>query len=198
MKKIILGLVTIFFVSTIGINATKAYFSDNVTSTGNTFTTGSLDLNLDGGNTNVVKFNVSEIKPGDTQIGAWTVHNAGSIPGYLDLHGIIQTHSPGTSTKPELAVENPDIGTLGSLLNINLFIDTNNNGDQDPGETSIYNGLLKNLATDYPDLNLPLGPDSTNYITMRLNWPTSVNDNKGQEDIAQFNMNFELGQTLDQ
>ncbi len=198
MKKIILSLVTIFFVSTIAINVTKAYFSDNVTSTGNMFTTGSLDLNLDGGNTNVVKFNISDIKPGDTQIGTWAVHNAGSITGYLDLHTIVQTHSPGTSTEPELAMENPDIGTLGSLLNINLFIDTNNNGNQDPDETSIYNGLLENLASDYPDLNLPLGPNNTNYITMRLNWPTSINDNKGQGDTARLDLNFELGQTIGQ
>lgn len=197
MKKILFSLfVTFIFIGLIS-GATSAYFSDTETSTGNTFAAGTLDLNLDGGNTNVVKFTVSNIKPGDSSTGTWRVSNVGSITGYLDLQNITQTHSAGTSTESELAVENPDIGTLGSLLNIDLFVDTDNDGVHDSGETTIYSGLMGLLATDY-NQNISLVAGATNYITMIVSWPSSANDNKGQGDTVQLDITFELGQTAGQ
>jgi len=46
MKKILLSVVTIGVVGAIAAGATSAYFSDTETSTGNTFTAGTLDLKL--------------------------------------------------------------------------------------------------------------------------------------------------------
>ena len=197
MKNFLFSLITVLLMVGMVTGATTAYFSDTETSTGNTFAAGTLDLNLDGGNTNVVKFTVSNMKPGDSQTGTWRVSNVGSIAGYLDLQNITQTHSAGTSTEPELAVENPDLGTLGSLLNIDLFIDTDNDGVLDSGETTIYSGLMGSLATDY-NQNLSLVAGATNYITMIVSWPSSANDNKGQGDTAQLDITFELGQTAGQ
>ncbi len=197
MNKILLSSLSIAAALAMISGVAFAYFSDTETSNSNTFAAGTLDLNLDGGNSNVVKFNINNIKPGDTQTGVWTVHNAGSIPGYLDIHNITQTHNPGTSTEPELAVENPDVGTLGSLLNVTLFVDSNNNGVLDGGETTIYSGLLKDMAANY-DQNISLAAGGTNYIGMQVNWPSSADDNKGQGDTAQVDMTFELGQTTGQ
>lgn len=197
MKKILLSIITVLLMVGMVTSATTAYFSDTETSTGNTFAAGTLDLNLDGGNTNVVKFTVSNMKPGDSQTGTWRVSNAGSIAGYLDLQNITQTHSAGTTTEPELAVENPDVGTLGTLLNVNLFVDANNNGVLDGGETTIYSGLMGSMATDY-DQNVSLVAGATNYVTMIVSWPSSANDNKGQGDTAQLDITFELGQTAGQ
>ncbi len=197
MKQIIVSIIIILAIVSTTIKATTAYFSDTETSSGNTFSTGTLNLTLDGANSNVAKFNVSGMKPGDTHIGTWTIRNTGSIDGYLDMHNITQTHSPGTTTEPELTVEDPDVGSLGSLLNITLFVDANNNGILDSGETTIYSGLLNGLATSY-DANIPLSAGSANYITMAVNWPSGPNDNKGQGDVAQLDMTFELGQTTGQ
>lgn len=197
MKQIIVSIIIITAIISTTIKATKAYFSDTEDSSGNTFSTGTLNLTLDGANTNVAKFNVSGMIPGDIQTGTWTIRNTGSIDGYLDMHNIIQTHSPGTTTEPELTVEDPDVGSLGNLLNINLFVDANNNGILDSGETTIYSGLLNGLASSY-DANIPFSAGSTNYITMAVNWLTSPNDNKGQGDVAQLDMTFELGQTTGQ
>lgn len=197
MKQIIVSIIIILAIVTITIKATAAYFSDTETSSGNTFSTGTLNLTLDGANANVAKFNVSGMKPGDVQTGTWTIRNTGSIDGYLDMHNIVQTHSPGTTTEPELTVEDPDVGSLGGLLNINLFVDANNNGVFDSAETTIYSGLLNGLANTY-DANIPLPAGSSNYITMAVNWPTSPNDNKGQGDAVQLDMTFELGQTTAQ
>ena len=67
MRSILLSLMTIALVGALVGGGVFAYFSDTETSTGNTFTAGTLDLNLDAGNTNVVKFTVSDVKPGDSR-----------------------------------------------------------------------------------------------------------------------------------
>jgi len=197
MKKILFSFLVIFIFIGLISGVTSAYFSDTVTSTGNTFATGTLDLNLDGDNTNVVKFTVTDIKPGDSETRTWEVNNVGNINGYLDLHNLIQTHDAGISTEQELTVEDPDVGTLGSLLNIDLFIDADNNGVFDGNDTTIYSGTMDGLSPDY-DLNLSLDANTSNYLTMIVNWPSSLNDNAGQGDVAQLDMVFELGQTTAQ
>lgn len=197
MKKILFSFFVIFVFAGLVSGVTSAYFSDTVTSTGNTFTTGSLDLNLDGDNTNVVKFEVTDMLPGDSVTRTWAVNNIGNINGYLDLHSLIQTHDPGISTEQELKIENPDVGTLGNLLNVELFIDENNNGVFDGDDVNVYTGVMEGMATDY-NLDLQLDANTSNYLTMIVSWPSSDNDNAGQEDIAQFDMVFELGQTATQ
>jgi len=194
MKKILFSFLVIFVFIGLINGVTSAYFSDTVTSTGNTFATGTLDLNLDGDNTNVVKFTVTDIKPGDSETRTWEVNNVGNINGYLDLHNLIQTHDAGISTEQELTVEDPDVGTLGKLLNIDLFVDADNNGVFDNSDTTIYSGTMDGLSPDY-DLNLSLDANTSNYLTMIVSWPSSVNDNKGQGDSVQLDMTFELGQT---
>lgn len=48
MLRIVKSLLTIMVVAIVAVGATGAYFSDQVTSTGNTFTAGTLELNVDG------------------------------------------------------------------------------------------------------------------------------------------------------
>lgn len=197
MKKIIFSFLIIFIFIGLVSGVTFAYFSDTVTSTGNTFNTGTLDLNLDSDNTNVVKFEVADIKPGDSETRTWEVANVGNINGYLDLHNIIQTHDSGVTTEQELTIEDPDVGTLGSLLNVQLFVDVNDNGLFDGSDAIIYAGSMEGLLTDY-NLNLQLDAGTSNYLTMIVNWPSGENDNAGQGDVAQLDMVFELGQTATQ
>ncbi len=197
MKKILFSFLVIFVFVGLISGVTSAYFSDTVTSTGNTFTTGILDLNLDANNTNVVKFEVTNMKPGDNETRTWKINNVGNINGYLDLHSLVQIHDPGISPEQELTVEDPDVGTLGSLLNVQLFIDVNNNEVLDGVDTSIYSGAMEGLLTDY-DMDLQLDAGNSNYLTMSVSWPSSDNDNAGQGDTAQLNMVFELGQTTAQ
>lgn len=65
MKRILLSLGIVTFVGAAAVGATGAFFSDNETSTGNTFTAGAIDLKVDSqahynGNTCV---NVGEVQP---------------------------------------------------------------------------------------------------------------------------------------
>ena len=177
-----------------------AYFSDTETSTGNTFTAGTLDLNLDGGNTNVVKFTVSDVKPGDSSGATWTVANVGTLAGYLDLESISVSEAIGTTTDPEEADEptSSDTTQLGNYLLVHLFIDTDNDGSWDSGETDILGTAatpvaINTIAASYA-LNLSLAASGgTNYITLTWSVATST-DNRIQGDSVTLNITFELQQ----
>lgn len=93
-KKIILSLSVIGIVAAIAIGGTIAYFSDTETSTGNTFTAGTLDLKIDsectyngqtsdqcgtwtlqdGDLTSQKFFNFSDVKPGDEGENTVSLH----------------------------------------------------------------------------------------------------------------------------
>ena len=81
MKKIIFSLAIIAAVGAIAIGATRAYFSDTETSTGNTFTAGTLSINLYNQNTTAaLQFSLTNWAPGDETLVNFDVLNAGSLP----------------------------------------------------------------------------------------------------------------------
>lgn len=91
MKKILLSLSLIAVVAVVAVTATRAYFSDTVTVSGNTFTSGTLDLKVDSDPQGSVyawqdsftnTYNpFSNIKPGDTGEQIVDIKNVGSIDG---------------------------------------------------------------------------------------------------------------------
>lgn len=76
MKKIAISLGIIGVVAAIVIGATTAYFSDTETSTGNTFTAGTLDLTLE--ESDGVPITLTNMAPGDSASGTITVQNSGT------------------------------------------------------------------------------------------------------------------------
>ena len=104
VKKILFSLMTMVLVMDMAGAGAFAYFSDTETSSGNTFTAGTLDLTVTGGNltappeghawwtpvTNqeAVFFTLTNIAPGDSGTITYIVHNVGSLDGFLDLSGI--------------------------------------------------------------------------------------------------------------
>jgi predicted ribosomally synthesized peptide with SipW-like signal peptide len=84
VKKIIgLTIAALLVIAMIAVG-TFAYFQDTETSTGNSFAAGTLDLKLDGGDANVVKFTVTNANPNGSGTAYWTLNNAGSVGGYLN------------------------------------------------------------------------------------------------------------------
>jgi predicted ribosomally synthesized peptide with SipW-like signal peptide len=142
---------TIAFVLTLVGGGTWAYFSDTETSTGNTFTAGTLNLvpstsgtgpagkyavtaGGDGINGNVV---LVRLAPGDSGSITWTLTNNGNLDGTLSMASTV-TFAENGSNEPEAAV----VG--------------NNNGSN--GDVDEYVGVrLRRGATDI------LG-DATNYV----------------------------------
>jgi len=87
MKKGLILLMTIALMTVMVGVGYAAVFSDNETVAGNTFTAGSLDLEVDGANDPITaKFSADNMKPGKNYDGGCvTLTNVGSIPGVLSI-----------------------------------------------------------------------------------------------------------------
>lgn len=87
MKKIILSLAIIAIVSIGAIGATRAYFSDTETSSGNTFSTGTLRI-TDVSETWMTPVTFANLKPGD-YVRKWvTIQNDGTMDVTLTVSAI--------------------------------------------------------------------------------------------------------------
>ena len=78
MKKIILSLAVIAVVAVVAVGATRAFFSDTLTSTGNTFTAGTIDIAV--GQEGFVPVNLVDMKPSQVAYSNFTVVNTGTNP----------------------------------------------------------------------------------------------------------------------
>lgn len=120
MQKILLSLLTVGLVASVAFGATRAYFSDTETSTGNTFAAGTLDLKVDDANdSNVVHVTLSNMKPGDTATYSWTLKNAGSVAGkpWVEIKNV--SNLENLVGEPEAVVDTTigaDEGELGANL----------------------------------------------------------------------------------
>jgi len=154
MKRILLSLATVTFLVGAGAYATRAFFSDTETSTGNTFVAGSIDLQVDNTSyyngltgileaypaatwqktdlTNQLFFNFVDIKPGD--LGEDTVSLAVSNnPSWVCADLAITVNDDVTCTDSEMADDQdctaPGMGTgdLASQLNFIFWADDGDN-----------------------------------------------------------------------
>ena len=189
----------IALLSVTAVGATKAWFLDTETSNGNSFTAGSLDLNIDGGNINVVKFTVGNMVPGNQPKSGFLLANVGSVKGYLDIENISVTNNENGRIEPEIAAGDTTdgVGELQDVVNLRLFLDYDGNGWIGTGETVFYNGKVGSLPSNF-ELNELLNVGSNVRIGAIFDWWTTPDDNKAMGDDMTLNMTFELGQTIGQ
>src|SRR4030042_6354145 len=85
MKKILTSLLAVSAVAILVGAATTAVFSDTEESTGNTFTTGTIDIAVDGENPweSHDEFSLDDMKPSQTGYLDFVVHNVGTNPANL-------------------------------------------------------------------------------------------------------------------
>lgn len=204
MKKILgLTIAALLIIGMVG-GGTWAYFSDTEASTENTFTAGTLDLQLtdaseDGTDSETQTWVFSGMKPGDTGGATLTVQNAGSIAGYIDLSSISVTDAEGTNPESETSGGN----SLSDLLTVHMFFDVDGDGTFDlvDGDIDLYGSSLvyaqlSGMAASY-DADYSLAASSTSYITLNYEWASSANDNDAQGDVTTFTFTVELDQNAD-
>ncbi|OQB06339.1 MAG: Camelysin metallo-endopeptidase [bacterium ADurb.Bin212] len=197
MLKILKSFLVIAVVGAIATSATGAYFSDSETSTGNTFSAGSLDLNVDGGNTNVVKFNVTNMRPGNQPTAQYTLANVGTINGYLDLANITVTDLENGITEPESSagdITDPQ-GELSSVLGLTVYWDNDGDGYYSVGDVKIYDSMANGIASSY-DTNKLVTAGSNVKMMVVVNWWNTPNDNLAQTDSMQLDFTFNLSQNM--
>jgi predicted ribosomally synthesized peptide with SipW-like signal peptide len=99
--RIILSLAIIGAVAAIAIGGTVAYFSDTETSTGNTFTAGTIDISVDNMNPWIHSYTLADMKPGYTDYINFEIQNTGSDPNPVDVWKNIHVISEATGAQSE-------------------------------------------------------------------------------------------------
>jgi len=180
MKKIILSLAIVGVVGAIAIGGTIAYFSDTETSTGNTFTAGTLNLAVNGQNEGIIPVVVGNIAPGWSRDITYTVKNTGTISGNLLLASGSSVNTEGTSSEFQTAGS----GDLGENIDVNVVIEGEDKGTFTLNELTGVSDLL--LTT------LNAGIEKT--IVLHLSVDTTV-DNTIQGDSVVADFTLALNQT---
>jgi len=184
MKKILLSLATIGVVGAIAVSATGAWFSDTETSTGNTFTAGTLDLAVNGQNTGIIPVVVGNIAPGWSKDITYTVKNTGSISGKLSLKSGSVVNTEGLNPESEGDIVEP--GELGANIQVEATV-----GGTSLGVVGTLNDL--DSAEDVLLTSLNAGEEKT--IVLRLFVDEEVgNDIQGDTVTADFTLSLDQTQ----
>ena len=137
MKKILISLMIIPLVLALMGAGVYALFSDTEAATGNTFTAGTLNLQVGSADPCTDKVTLSNIKPSDANTAAtWLVKNLGSLAGSLDITVGAITNNENSITEPEAAagdVTTPG-GELGGLLKVAFWMDADKGGTWTSGD----------------------------------------------------------------
>lgn len=211
-RKILFSLMTIALVGALVSGGIYAYFSDIETSTGNTFTAGTLNLKVSDADPLTAHFEVADTYGGDSDSADWLLKNDGSVAGSLDITFSNIVDAENGVNEPEDADPGED-GTVGSpgtngelaeVLSLLIYIDENNNDAYNvETDTLIFNDFVKGGTTDLVGERLSNYAMAANYGSagdkaIRIEWSIDSGiGNKIQSDSAGFDIEFELLQNAD-
>ena len=156
MKKILMSLFTIAIVGTLIGSGMVAVFTDTEKLGGNTFTTGTVNLTLAGGNP--LSFAVGNMAPGDRVNGTITVTNAGTLDLRYAMTTTVGGPNPGLAGQLQASINDTPPGPLAppplysGALNAAAFGSAAQG--QDPGDRVLLVGQSEVL---YFQVSLPLG-----------------------------------------
>jgi len=202
MKKILgLTVATLLVIAMVG-GGTWAYFSDTETSASNSLTAGTLDLNIDSGDTAVTTFAVTNVVPGDSGNGSNTLANVGDLNGELDIQFSTITNTPGAGG----GEYEGGSGELGANAEIAVYIDVDQSGDWSSGDIGLksddttyshptvldYDALDNYDSAIWDEVETMATSTADDFIVM---WrvPTSAG-NDIQGDSVSFDVTFTLEQ----
>lgn len=202
MKKILgLTIAALLVMAMVG-GGTWAYFSDTESTTNNSLTAGTLDLNINGGNNPVTMFSVSAAAPGDSGSGNCQLFNSGSMGGELDILFSIVTNTPGGGG----GEFEGGSGELGGVAEIAVYVDVDQGGAWNAGDIGLKSdGTTYSFPTalDYATMNSYASKTWDALETMATSaadnfivlWrvPTSAG-NTIQGDSVRFDVTFRLEQ----
>lgn len=199
-RKILVGILAIGLVALAVGWGTYSQFSDTET-TQTTFSAGSLDLTINDQNGVPVTFSWSNLRPGNQPHYSLTLKNIGTIQGYLDISNIVVVSGENVLTEPEIEAgdTSDDTGELDDVLNLRLFLDYDHNGWISAGDKMIYNGLVKNIPSSFPDINEPIPANGgVDFVVEIYDWwqgtHDGVHDNQAQTDTLSITFTFLLSQ----
>lgn len=151
-------------VAIVAVAATSAFFSDNETSTGNTFVAGSLDLQIDSechyfqndidvgcdgfGDwdstdlTNEKFFNFQDIKPGDYGENTISIHAAKNDQYVCSaIYNLVDAENTYLQSELDAGDASAGVGELSGLVNFFAWGDTNGDNVWDDGELPLFSNV---------------------------------------------------------
>jgi predicted ribosomally synthesized peptide with SipW-like signal peptide len=201
VKRIILGLVTILLVSAGVYSATQAYFSDTETSTGNTFTAGTIDLTVGGKEgtevVHVVKDNMKP-QPGYTYQGynnQFMLKNVGNLPGVVSWKIKNLQNFENGCNEPESASGDVTCGTNDGELGQYTWVKWSEN-DTHLGwaGSTMFNPLNTADGVTVTGPTLAPGQEFGAYMWLDFPYRTDNLENRAQSDSMSFDIEFTLTQ----
>lgn len=198
MKKIFLSLIIIGAVSSLTYFVTQAYFTDKKTSLGNTFSVGTLNLEVGGGTgSNVEPFVISDIGSGvNSGSKVWKVKNVGTLPGQFSASIENILNSENACNEPEkevdISCDNPGVnqGELGKYIKVNFYLN-----NEKKVETYMTEAASVEINNFWNSINPPIILNPQEEAELKMEWV--ANDNYGNEiqsDSLNFDMSFSLKQ----
>jgi spore coat-associated protein N len=183
-KQIALSAVSIFAALALMGGAAYAFFSDTATSTGNTFSSGTLAIQLDDENeagpldtvTASIGTGVSApLVPGGTVSGFISMHNSGTI-------NIAEVKLSATQTTPST----PDLAGVLSITSAVIASDsTCTTGNFDITSSFTTLAALNSTGVDMP--NSSLAVNETKYLCLTLTMDSNANnDYQGKTIVETF------------
>lgn len=217
MKKIILSLSIIASVAVIVVGASGAYFSDTETSENNTFSAGTMDLDINGDDVATTTIVLANLAPGDSGADTDTIlKNSGSLDAELDItmgtvsnYACTDSANGGANDGTEYC--DATAGSLGANAQMALYIDVDKDGVYDDGtdiglksDGTIYtSGALIYASIDSYDTTT-WNPGNNGVTIMAtndeygfiINWqiPAETTGNEIQGDALKFDITFTLEQ----
>lgn len=103
MKRILLSVITIALVSTVAFGATKAFFTDTETNTGNTFSAGTIDIAVNDQNpwNRTTPYQFIDMKPSQVDYADFVIQNVGTNPANVWKKVTVTNEVDGTISEPE-------------------------------------------------------------------------------------------------
>ena len=205
MKKILgLTIAALLVMGLVG-GGTWAYFSDPEDITGNYFSAGTLDLDVDGTDNPSAIFALTDVYPGQSGNDYAVLTNSGSLDGELDIEISSVTNAENLSSGTEFQALGGAV--LGASANMSIWLDVDNDGNREATDFGINSGgttynpttLQWDEIDDYDTMTADdvLGGVMTGSDTYRLYVEWQISPTIGNE-IQADSVTFTLTATLEQ
>jgi predicted ribosomally synthesized peptide with SipW-like signal peptide len=224
MKKILVSIIIIAVMCAAIGSGVHAYFSDTETATGNTFTAGTLNLQVGSADPCTEHISLSGMKPNTSgNAASWLTTNIGTIDGTLDITlSTITNNENGVNDVEIAAGESPSntVGELGQLLKIAFWMDTNKDGTWSSGDyylssagtkvswssgstlpSAAYDFLNNYASKAWANVQTVTSTADAGNFRVEYNFPNNsggipgnLADNRAQSDSCVFNITFVLNQ----
>jgi predicted ribosomally synthesized peptide with SipW-like signal peptide len=217
VKKILVSIIIIGLVCTAIGGGVHAFFSDTETSTGNTFTAGTLNLQVGSADPCIEHITLSGMKSNTTgNAASWLTTNIGTINGTLDVSLSAVTNNENTRSEVEIAAGDTtdSVGELGGLLKVAFWMDTNKDGTWSSGDYYLSSGgtkvswvsgftlptaaydIVNNYASKaWTSVQTVTSTADAGNFRVEYNFPNGGSgDNQAQSDSSVFDISFILNQ----